>query len=149
MLDTMVISDLRGRSQRRPLLSDWVAGLSSDVCLSAVTIAELQFGASSVSTRRPSFAAELNEWLDEIIATMRIVPLEGEAARLLGRMQAVGALRHLAARPLDAPRFGSDLGIAATAIVAGVHLATLNTRDFHLIARHFPDLVVVDPLGSG
>lgn len=146
MFDTNIVSELRG--PRSPRLSAWAATLATDICISAVTITELQFGASSVATRRPFFAAELNAWLDRLIATAHVVPLTAEAARLLGRMQAVSALRHLALAPPDAPRFGSDLGIAAIAVTAGVPVATLNLRDFRLIARHFPALHVVDPLGS-
>ena len=63
-------------------------------------------------------------------------------------MQAVHALRNMAIYPPQSPRFGSDLAIAATAIAASVPLATLNLRDFRLIARHVPDLAVVDPRGS-
>ncbi len=146
MFDTNIVSELR--DPRRSRLSGWAAGLESDICISAVTITELQFGASSVAARKPSFAAELNAWLDQVVATTHIIPLAAEAARVLGRMQAIGALRHLALDPPDGPRFGSDLGIAATALITGVPLATLNLRDFRLIARHFPELHVVDPLGS-
>ena len=146
MLDTNIFSELRER--KRLHVSAWFAGLSSEVCISAVTVSELQFGASKVAARRRSFATELEVWLDGIIAKTRVIPVGAEAARLLGRMQSEPALLQLARDPPEAPRFGSDIGIAATAIVAGCAIATLNLRHFRLIGRHFPALVVVDPLGS-
>lgn len=141
MLDTNIVSELR--EFRNPRLRAWVGSLADGVCVSAVTIGELQFGASDVAERRPDLASDLEAWIDALVESSQIVDLDARAGRLLGRLQATPALRHLG--PPDAARFGSDLAIAATAITAEVPLATLNLRDFRLIARHFPALTVVDP----
>jgi predicted nucleic acid-binding protein len=146
ILDTNVVSALR-QPRRNPNLAAWLAAQSSlEIALASFTVTEIEFGIA----HRPeadAFALHLTEWLDRIIATDRILPLEAEAARLLGRMYATSALRHLAMTlpGMARPRFGGDLIIAATAITNRARVATRNMRDFGLIAQHFPQLRAIDP----
>ena len=137
LLDTDVLSGLRARSDGP--LHRWLARQGERPCLSVYSVTELQFGIAKVRPRDPSFADVLAAWLDTMLAINEAVPFDVPAARLTGTMKAVSELAHLE----------GDLLIAATAIVAGMPLATLNQRHFRLIARHFPALVVVDPLAPG
>ncbi len=91
--------------------------------------------------------AQLTAWRDAIQATQRILPLDAGAARILGRLHAVPALRNLATTPPNArkPRFGGDLVIAAIAVAHNATVATRNRDDFQLIARHCPGLSGIDP----
>ncbi len=136
VLDTDVLSGLRDGNNDR--LRRWLAALPEAPKLAAYSVAEIQFGIARVRGRDPAFAERLTAWLDRVIAATDILPLTVPAARLAGEMRAVAALQALE----------GDLVIAATAIAADAGVATLNLRDFRLIARHFPDLYVVDPLGS-
>ena len=89
-----------------------------------------------------------SEWvLAAIMATHRVLPLDGDAARVLGRMHAAPALRRLAVAPPQTrkPRFAGDLAIAATAVAHQASVATRNVADFQLIAQHCPGLAGTDP----
>ena len=136
VLDTDVLSGLRDGSNGH--LRQWLAALLEAPTLASYSVVEIQFGIARVRGRDPAFAERLSAWLDRVIATTHILPLTAAAARLAGEMRAVTALQALE----------GDLVIAATALAAGASVATLNLRDFRLIARHFPELHVVDPLGS-
>lgn len=146
ILDTNVVSGLR-QPRRDPRLTAWLAvQLSDEIALASFTVTEIEFGIAQ-RPKADAFASQLTEWLDRIVATNRILPLEAEAARLLGRMYATPALRHLATTHPDMvrPRFGGDLIIAATAIAHAARVATRNVRDFKLIAHHFTELRGIDP----
>jgi predicted nucleic acid-binding protein len=85
--------------------------------------------------------------LEAVLTTQRVLPLDATAARALGCLHAVPALRNLATTPPNArkPRFGGDLVIAAIAVAHNATVATRNRDDFALIARHCPGLSGVDP----
>ncbi len=136
VLDTDVLSGLRRRNSDD--LQRFLAELPESPVISVYTVAEVQFGIAQLRGRDPDFTEHLAQWLDHVIETTEILPFDVPAARLAGRMRATEGLSGLE----------GDLIIAATALAAGAAIATLNLRDFRLIARHFPDLHVVDPLGA-
>jgi predicted nucleic acid-binding protein len=150
ILDTDVLSELRLPSPT-PSVAAWFAELpADDIALAAFTITEIEYGIAVLPAREAEFAARLKTWLEMILATHRVLPLDAGAASLLGRMYALPALRNLAVTHPRAgrPRFGGDLVIAATAISHSAAVATRNHRDFALIAQHFPKLRGIDPFGG-
>ena len=147
VLDTNVLSELR---LPRPNTNVW-AWLATvpehELALASFSLAEIERGITIVAASRPDLAAQLSEWLDNILATHRVLPLAADGARILGRLLAVPALRNLATTPphARAPRFGGDLVIASIAVAHNAAVATRNVRDFRLIARHCPGLTGIDP----
>ena len=147
ILDTNVVSDLR-LPDPDPRLAAWFAAAPEDaLALAAFTIAEIEYGIAILPPSRAALAAQLRAWLEGMLEASRILPLDAAAARVLGRMHATPALRHLATMPPASrrPRFGGDLVIAAIAIAAGATVATRNLDDFAAIAAHFPALRALDP----
>jgi toxin FitB len=147
ILDTDVLSELRLPSPA-PSVAGWFADQAADdIALAAFTITEIEYGIAVLPVRDAAFASRLKTWLEMILATHRVLPLDAGAASVLGRMYAVPALRNLTVtHPRAArPKFGGDLAIAATAISHGAGVASRNHRDFALIAQHFPKLSGIDP----
>jgi hypothetical protein len=115
---------------------EWMDSHSSDLFLSAVTIAELADGiakAKREGTKRK--AAELSAWLRTVLHLYgdRVLPFDGPTAEI------AGALADLARGRGHSPGF-ADIAIAAT---ARRHDLTILSRN----ERHFApmDVVVVDP----
>jgi predicted nucleic acid-binding protein len=145
ILDTNVLSELRLPTPDANVAT-WFAALPErEIAVAPFSLAEISYGIASASRAR--LVAPLTAWLDAILATQRILPLDGAAARVLGRLYATPALRNLATTPPQAknPRFGGDLAIAATAVVNEAAVATRNIGDFRLIALHCPGLSGVNP----
>jgi predicted nucleic acid-binding protein len=89
------------------------------VCVSAVTLGELQAGIEMTRAQDATKARILTEWLDEIAQSQEILPMDGPCFREWAR------LKH---RQSDA--IFQDARIAATARVHGLTVATRNERDF-------------------
>ena len=120
LLDTDVVSALR-RPRRHPAPTAWLqAQRPSDLYLSAVTVAEIERGIAQQRRRDPSFASELSDWLDRVLAWYgdRVLDIDVPTARRWGRLS--GDLGHESA----------DLIIAATALEHGLTVVTRNVRDF-------------------
>jgi toxin FitB len=102
------------------------------VYLSAVSLAELQAGIELTREQDPGRAAELESWLEQIIGSWIILPMDGAAFRLWAK------LMH---RKSDTVL--GDAMIAATALVHGFAVVTRNTR-------HFKDfgVVLIDPFAT-
>jgi toxin FitB len=96
------------------------------VAISAVSIAELHFGALVVSD--DNVRAQRLQRLARIEETFLAFPFDTNVARECGRLYAA-----LAKRGGKPRRHTFDLAIAATANVHGVPLLTLNAADFKLI----------------
>lgn len=64
-------------------------------------------------------AAEIESWLDEILATFVVIPMDADTFREWAR------LKHRKSTPL-----AKDAMIAATAVVHDLTVVTRNTRDF-------------------
>ncbi len=119
LLDTNVVSELR-RPRPHQAVLDWIQGLSAnDLHLSAVTIGEIQAGIEITREQDAAKAEELDEWLDQVLATYSVLPVDAVAFKEWAR------LMHRKSDTLM-----QDALIAAVAIVNRLTIVTRNVRDF-------------------
>jgi predicted nucleic acid-binding protein len=122
LLDTVVLSELRKKPQRRnPHVVSWLGSVSSDeLYLSTITVGEIERGIERQRPVDPAFADALTTWLDAVLRNYgeRILPLTTAIARRWGRLSA------------QIGNNGIDLAIAATALEHGLAIATRNVTDF-------------------
>jgi predicted nucleic acid-binding protein len=147
ILDTNVLSELRLPNPDQNVLAWFIAQPEDDLAIASFSVAEIEYGIAVLLQRNAALAQQIAAWLAAIMATHRVLPLDGDAARVLGRMHAAPALRRLAVAPPQTrkPRFAGDLAIAATAVAHQASVATRNVADFQLIAQHCPGLAGTDP----
>ena len=147
ILDTNVLSELRLPSPDQNVVSWFGEQAEQDLAIASFSVAEIEYGIAMTPMSNAALVAQLTSWLQAVLATQRIRPLDAAAAQVLGRLHAVAALRNLATTSPHArrPRFGGDLVIAAIAVAHNAAVATRNLDDFRLIARHCPGLSGVDP----
>ena len=119
LLDTNIVSELRRRKPHGAVLN-WIADVPADqLLLSAVTVGEIQAGIEITREQDAAKARELEAWLDQVVASYGILPMDGAAFREWAR------LKHRKSDTLI-----EDAMIAATAIIHELTVATRNTRDF-------------------
>lgn len=119
LLDTNIISELHKPKPHGGVL-DWFHQLQSEqICLSAVTLGELQEGIERTRRQDPVKAAAIEKWVDQLENLHDVIPMDGhcfrEAARLMRGKQ---------------EDLHDDAMIAATARIHGLKVATRNERDF-------------------
>ena len=124
LLDTDVISQ-RAKTHPNPDVSRWLGSITQeDIFLSVMTIEEVRAGVEAMPQGAKRQVVE--RWLkDDLIQGFdgRIVPIDTAVANECGRLVvAVQKQGHT-------PSLGDAL-IAATALVHGLRLATLNRKDF-------------------
>ena len=116
LTDTNILSELC-RPSPHPGVVQW-AGEIKAVCLSVVTVEELEFGLAWKPN--PKISGWLKAYIEQ---SCDVLPVTDAIARLAGslrgRLRAAGQCRSQA-----------DMLIAATAAVHGLTLVTRNTRDF-------------------
>ena len=120
LIDTMVFSELRLR-QRDPGVVAWISGQRQEDCyLSVVSIGEIERGISRKRSSDEVFAAQLAEWLDQLLRLYgdRLLPVDVGVARRWGQLSA------------EIGHDGADLLIAATALERGLTVVTRNLRHF-------------------
>ena len=135
LLDTNVVSELM-RESPEPAVARWVSDHPvEDLFLSAVSEAELRYGAAILPSgrrRETLFFFKIEEMLGDAFED-RVLPFDSDAARAYGY---IGAARRSAGRPVAS----ADRRIAATAAARRMRLATRNVRDFEEMG-----IEVVDP----
>jgi tRNA(fMet)-specific endonuclease VapC len=118
MLDTDMVSfALRGQGRVGERI---VAHHPSDLCVSAITVAELRFGA----TRRKS--TKLHTLIDSFIRTVAVMPFGERSAAEFGRIASALADR-------SSPIGELDTLIAAHAVTLRVTLVTNNAKHFNRV----------------
>ncbi len=171
ILDTNIISDAHLPEPPDWLLK-WIACLGPEsVVIPWIVIYETEYGIRYVERSSASRAAEVLEWFEVFLSKrMIILDMNVAGARLLGQMAACTHLRgFFETQPRtnkwgeelknDKIKLGADVMIAAMSIAHGIPIASLNTKDFLLIHRHFPipglynpswdDWAVPPPIGWG
>ena len=119
LLDTNIISELR-RTRPHGAVLAWLRDIvDSDLHLSAVTIGELQAGIEMAREQNSTKASELQAWLDRVVETYNVIPMDGPAFRIWA------SLMHRKSEGLI-----EDAMIAATARLHGLTVVTRNVRDF-------------------
>lgn len=124
LIDTSVVIDLDDVDP---------ATLSSEIAVSAISMAELAAGPHATSD--PGERARRQDRLQRAEAAFDPLPFDADAARAYGRVYAAVAASGRKARGVRAV----DLLIAATALALELPLFTRNPDDF----RHLGDLVHV------
>lgn len=124
VLDTNVISEVF-RPQPEGRVIAWMEGLTDDVAITAVTLAELLTGVRRLpkGRRRSMLAAKIDAALDPYRDTRAILPFDGRAAE---QYADVLVAREQAGRPIHT----ADAQIAAICRVHGAACATRNSKDF-------------------
>lgn len=102
-----------------------------DVVISAITLAELEFGVACSGESRPKNQAALDSLLEDLL----VMPFEASAARAYGPLRAAHRERN---------KDALDKLIAAHALSLGVTLVTNNEADF----RAFEGLAVENWVNS-
>ena len=119
LLDTNVVSELRRPRPHGGVLAWFREIPDADLRLSAVTIGEIQAGIETTREQDPAKALELEAWLDRVLATYDILPLDAVVFREWAR------LMHRQSNTLL-----QDAMIGAVAIANRLTVATRNVRDF-------------------
>lgn len=89
----------------------------AELCISAITLAEIRFGAERVNARR------LNRSIDAFLRDMPVLPFDADCARTFGRIGARLAEKGETIGEIDTM-------IAAHALTLGVTLVTNDERHF-------------------
>jgi predicted nucleic acid-binding protein len=119
IIDTNIISEIHKPKPHGAVVA-WFASLRDDqVCLSAVTLAELQEGIERTRTQDVDKAHAIEAWVDELENSSDVFPMDGHCFRETARMM-LGKQHHLL----------YDIMIAATARLHMLTVATRNEKDF-------------------
>lgn len=117
LLDTnTVVRYLNGRSANVRAKVDVTP--SADLAVSAITVAELRYGAAKSRNPQPTRTSQ-----DEVLDLISIVPFNKACAEIYGTIRA-GLERQ------GTPIGGNDMLIGATALAYSLILVTHNTREF-------------------
>jgi tRNA(fMet)-specific endonuclease VapC len=120
MLDTDSVSyAMRGEGRVAERI---VAHSPSELCLSAITLAELRYGADLLGSRK------IHRAIDAFVRPVTVLPFDAACAATYGE---IGAKLALQGEVIG----DSDTMIAAHALTLGLTLVTNNTRHFSRVNR--------------
>ena len=119
LLDTNIISELRKKRPHGAVLAWRLAVPLHQLAIPAVVLAETQAGVELTRKQDPEKAAQLEVWIDQVMAYYTIVAADGPIYREWAK------LMHGRSADLSA-----DAMIAATAKVLALTIATRNVKDF-------------------
>ena len=122
LLDTNVVSELRKRKPHGAVLAWLEAQAPAGLFISAMTFGELQRGIELTREQDVNKAAELETWLEDVLASGQVLPLDAPVCRAWAR------LMHRRSEALV-----EDAFIAASAQVHRLTIASRNVRDFKLL----------------
>lgn len=119
LLDTNIISEIQKPNPHGAVVA-WFDDLRDDqICLSAVTLGELQDGFERTRRQDATKATAIEAWVDELEKSSTVLPMDGRCFRETARM--------MVGKP-DGLLY--DVMIAATAHLHGLTVATRNEKDF-------------------
>ena len=128
LLDTTVVSELR-RPRPHGAVLDWIAGVQAEqLFVSAVTVGEIQAGIESTREQDEAEAEELEAWLDRVLASYGVLPMDAPTFREWAR------LMHRRSDTMT-----EDAMIAATATVHRLTVVKRNVRDFEQLGVELQD----------
>lgn len=149
ILDTDVVSNLR-KKKPHPTLLSWIDEIGwEELATTVLTIMEVQIGIERARRSDPVIAASVEKWLAGLLQAgqPQVLPLDTNAAQLLGRMNETPALRNFLVHDpgTKKTKTGADLAIASIAIAHEAVVTTGNGSDFLVIHQHFPLRGLYDP----
>ncbi len=119
LLDTNVVSELR-RPRPHGAVLDWIIAVPAEqLFVSAVTVGEIQAGIEITREQDEVKAEELEAWLDKVLASYAVLPMDAPAFREWARIM------HRRSHTL-----AEDAMIAAVARVHRLTVVTRNVGDF-------------------
>ena len=119
LLDTNVVSELR-RPRPHGAVLEWITDAPAEqLFVSAVTVGEIQAGIEITREQDVAKAEELEAWLDRVLASFGVLPMDAPAFREWAR------LMHRTSDTMT-----EDAMIAATAMVHRLTVVTRNVSAF-------------------
>lgn len=119
LLDTNVISELRKVKPHGAVLAWFRRVRPDEIAIPAVVIGEIQDGAEIMRKQDQQKAAEIEAWLDYVLANFTVLTMDGTIFREWARLMAG-----------QSDDLSGDAMIAATARVLRLIVVTRNVRDF-------------------
>jgi predicted nucleic acid-binding protein len=119
LLDTNVVSELRRPRPDGAVLA-WLASVKpAKLCLSVVTLGEIQTGAERVRLQDPAKAQEIEAWADTALGAFEVLPIDAAIIRQWARLR----------RGRRDENFEDNI-LGVTAVLHRLVLVTRNVRDF-------------------